>query len=162
MENNKSSESEFEEQISFFDSILGINEDSEEESNDVVQEVDSDLTGETVNNIIDETSPVIEEKVVLNERESAMEKDEILENVVDENVATEEVENQETEISFEDALKELDKIVQDLQRSDIALDKSMELFRRGTSLIQSSRKQLSEAEQEVKELLDNGEEVDFE
>ena len=62
---------------------------------------------------------------------------------------------------FEESLKELDRIVEELQRSDLALDRSMYLFRRGTELVQICRAQLNAAEHEVKELLADGSEVDY-
>ncbi len=62
---------------------------------------------------------------------------------------------------FEESLKELDRIVEELQRSDLALDRSMYLFRRGTELVQICREQLNAAEHEVKELLADGSEVDY-
>ena len=66
------------------------------------------------------------------------------------------------EISFEAALSELDSIVENLQRSDLPLDKSMLLFRRGTKLVEFCRNKLDLAEQEVKELLANDKQVDYE
>lgn len=93
------------------------------------------------------------------------EEDIVSEKIVKEEITKEEITKEENveklDISFEDALKELDQIVQELQRSDLALDKSMELFRRGTQLIQFSKEILDEAEQEVTELLKSGEEVAF-
>ncbi len=62
---------------------------------------------------------------------------------------------------FEESLRELDKIVEELQRSDLALDRSMHLFRRGTELVQICKKQLNAAEHEVKELLADGNEIDY-
>lgn len=62
---------------------------------------------------------------------------------------------------FEKSLRELDKIVEELQRSDLALDRSMHLFRRGTELVQICKEQLHAAEQEVKELLADGNEIDY-
>lgn len=71
-------------------------------------------------------------------------------------------ENEQTEkADFEKSLRELDKIVEELQRSDLALDRSMHLFRRGTELVQICKEQLHAAEQEVKELLADGNEIDY-
>lgn len=72
-----------------------------------------------------------------------------------------EVDKDLEDISFEAALKELEAILNELQSSDLALDRSMELFRRGTKLVEISRKKLDTAEQEVKEILDNGKIVDY-
>ncbi len=57
------------------------------------------------------------------------------------------------DLSFEEALQELEKIVSGLQRSDLTLDHSLALFQRGSYLAGVCRKKLDQAEQEVKVLL---------
>ncbi|GAC1462835.1 MAG: hypothetical protein NVS2B16_14540 [Chloroflexota bacterium] len=55
-------------------------------------------------------------------------------------------------LSFEQALAELEKIVERLQAPDIPLDEAVGLFRRGTELAQRSEDLLSAAELQVQEL----------
>jgi exodeoxyribonuclease VII small subunit len=55
--------------------------------------------------------------------------------------------------SFEAALDQLEKIVKELETGDLALERSIELFEKGTELSESCRKQLSAAESRVEILL---------
>lgn len=60
---------------------------------------------------------------------------------------------------FEDALSELETIVQSLESGEQSLEASLEHFERGVSLSRFCQQSLSEAEQKVKILLDeNGDE----
>lgn len=54
---------------------------------------------------------------------------------------------------FEDALKELETIVQKLERGELALAESLGLFERGMSLSEDCRKTLAAAELKVKTLV---------
>lgn len=54
---------------------------------------------------------------------------------------------------FEDALKELESIVQKMERGELKLDESLKLFERGIALTQQCRKSLDAAELKVKNLL---------
>lgn len=54
---------------------------------------------------------------------------------------------------FEDAMKELETIVQTLERGDLRLDESLRLFERGMTLAQQCRGSLDSAELKVHELL---------
>jgi len=53
---------------------------------------------------------------------------------------------------FEEALSELEKVVERLQRPDISLDEAVQLYRRGTELAQQTEALLSEAELQVQQL----------
>ena len=55
--------------------------------------------------------------------------------------------------SFEASLDELDKVVKELERGDLPLERSLELFERGVALAGACRKQLEEAEARVEILL---------
>ncbi|MGH8444995.1 MAG: exodeoxyribonuclease VII small subunit [Solimonas sp.] len=54
---------------------------------------------------------------------------------------------------FEDAMKELESIVQALERGELRLDESLRLFERGVALAQQCRGSLESAELKVHELL---------
>ena len=54
---------------------------------------------------------------------------------------------------FEDCLDRLEKIVQELERGEVPLEKSLTLFEEGMQLSGSCRKQLEEAEGKVEILL---------
>ena len=55
--------------------------------------------------------------------------------------------------SFESSLDELEKVVKELESGDLSLDRSLELFSRGTQLSDACRKQLEEAETRVEMLI---------
>jgi exodeoxyribonuclease VII small subunit len=55
---------------------------------------------------------------------------------------------------FETALKRLETLVKELEKPDLPLEKSMELFQEGTKLVALCRGILDQAEQEVKVLLE--------
>jgi len=54
---------------------------------------------------------------------------------------------------FEECLQRLDKIVQELEKGEIPLEKSLVLFEEGMQLSSACRKQLDEAEGKVEILL---------
>jgi exodeoxyribonuclease VII small subunit len=54
---------------------------------------------------------------------------------------------------FEECLQRLEKIVAELEKGDISLDRSLELFDEGMKLSGSCRKELEEAEGKVEILL---------
>jgi exodeoxyribonuclease VII small subunit len=56
-------------------------------------------------------------------------------------------------VKFEDCLQRLEKIVQELERGDVPLEKSLTLFEEGMQLSASCRKQLEEAEGKIEILL---------
>ena len=54
---------------------------------------------------------------------------------------------------FEECLQRLEKIVQDLEKGDVPLDKSLTLFEEGMQLSGACRKELEQAEGKVEILL---------
>lgn len=62
-------------------------------------------------------------------------------------------------INFEDNIKELEEIVSKLEKNDIALDESLNLFERGIKLSRQCSKMLDEAEKKVSVLLNQGDNV---
>ena len=55
---------------------------------------------------------------------------------------------------FEDAMRELEDIVQRMERGDLRLEESLQLFERGMSLSKSCRVSLDSAELRVRKLLE--------
>jgi len=58
-----------------------------------------------------------------------------------------------TEITFESSLKELERIVEELEAGDLPLEHSLELFEQGVKLSRECQKRLDEAERKVEILL---------
>ena len=54
---------------------------------------------------------------------------------------------------FEDCLQRLDKIVQELEKGEVPLEKSLTLFEEGMQLSSACRKELEDAEGKVEILL---------
>ena len=59
----------------------------------------------------------------------------------------------EKELSFEDALKRLEKITEDLEGEDISLDISLKRYEEGMKLISVCHKKLEEAKKKVELLI---------
>lgn len=55
--------------------------------------------------------------------------------------------------SFESSLKELERIVEQLEAGDLPLEQSLELFEQGVRLSRECQRRLDEAEQKVEILL---------
>ena len=55
--------------------------------------------------------------------------------------------------TFESSLDELEKVVRELEGGDLPLERSLELFERGTALSDSCREQLEAAETRVEMLI---------
>lgn len=55
-------------------------------------------------------------------------------------------------LSFEQAIAELEAVVERLQKPDVPLDEALALYRRGTELAQRSEELLSAAELQVQQL----------
>lgn len=55
--------------------------------------------------------------------------------------------------SFESSLKDLEKIVEQLEAGDLPLERSLELFEQGVRLSRDCQKRLDEAERKVELLL---------
>ena len=62
---------------------------------------------------------------------------------------------------FESALKELEKIVRELESGDISLDDSLKKFEKGIELYKSCRLTLEGAEKRIKILSDGLKEIDY-
>lgn len=60
------------------------------------------------------------------------------------------------DMKFEDAMARLEEIVGLLENGDAPLDKSLDLFEEGVSLVKLCNSKLDAAEQKVKILVDNG------
>ena len=54
-----------------------------------------------------------------------------------------------TEMSFEQAMSELEKVLGQLERGDVALDESIALYERGAALKKRCEVKLKEAEEKV-------------
>ncbi|ABG30255.1 exodeoxyribonuclease VII, small subunit, putative [Roseobacter denitrificans OCh 114] len=54
-----------------------------------------------------------------------------------------------TEMSFEQAMSELEKVLGQLERGDVALDESIALYERGAALKKRCEEKLKEAEEKV-------------
>jgi exodeoxyribonuclease VII small subunit len=66
-----------------------------------------------------------------------------------------------TEITFEQALKELESIIAQLESGELPLDESLKLFERGQTLAAQCAKLLAAAELKVKQLTLDGDLEDF-
>jgi exodeoxyribonuclease VII small subunit len=66
-----------------------------------------------------------------------------------------------TYTDFETALKELERIVEQLEGGDLPLERALELFERGVTLSRECQKRLDEAERKV-EILIKGPSGEFE
>ena len=62
--------------------------------------------------------------------------------------------------TFEESLKQLDEIVQELEVGELSLERSLDLFGRGVKLSQACRKQLEDAETKVEVLMKAGGDVE--
>ncbi len=62
-----------------------------------------------------------------------------------------------TAMSFEAAIAELEKVVSQLERGDVALDDSISLYERGAKLRAHCQKKLRDAEEKVAKLTLDGE-----
>jgi exodeoxyribonuclease VII small subunit len=56
------------------------------------------------------------------------------------------------EVSYEDAVSELEAIVTRLEHGDLSLDESLRLFERGVGLMRAASARLDEAERRIDEL----------
>ncbi len=59
-------------------------------------------------------------------------------------------------LTFEQALQELESIVQALERDDQPLEEALRLFRRGQALVQYCNRLLQEAELQVQQVVGEG------
>ena len=56
------------------------------------------------------------------------------------------------EMSFEDAMRELEAVVTQLERGDVALEESIKLYERGADLKKRCEEKLREAEAKVEQI----------
>ncbi len=57
-----------------------------------------------------------------------------------------------SEIKFEKAMTRLEKIVEELERGDLDIDKSLEIFEEGIKMSRVCSKKLTEAESKIEKL----------
>jgi len=57
-----------------------------------------------------------------------------------------------SEMKFEKAMSELEKIVEELERGDLDIDKSLEMFEKGIKMSRLCSKKLNEAEAKIEKL----------
>lgn len=69
--------------------------------------------------------------------------------------------NSSEQPDFEAALRELEELVQYMEKGDLPLEKSLETFERGVRLTRLCQDHLNKAEQRVKLLNSQGEEENF-
>ena len=55
--------------------------------------------------------------------------------------------------TFEDAMARLEQIVRAMERGDVALEESLNLFQEGTELVRSCQKLLDDAQLQVKKIM---------
>ncbi|MFW6041053.1 MAG: exodeoxyribonuclease VII small subunit [Thermoplasmatota archaeon] len=60
-------------------------------------------------------------------------------------------------MKFEEALRELEKINDQLERNQISLEKAINLYNRGIELINYCREKLEEAEGKIEKITENNE-----
>jgi exodeoxyribonuclease VII small subunit len=63
------------------------------------------------------------------------------------------------EMSFEDKLQELEKIVEKLENGELSLDESLGLFEKGIKLVRECDTNLKCAQQKVKKLIEENNDV---
>lgn len=61
----------------------------------------------------------------------------------------------EKELSFEEAIEDLEKIVSELESGELTLDKSVEKFKKGMELSNHCSKLLDDAEKSISILIEN-------
>ena len=66
----------------------------------------------------------------------------------------------EEDIKFEDAIKELEKIAEELEKGDLNLDDSVSKFEEGMKLSKKCNSLLENAEKRINILLKDGDEVE--
>ncbi|EGR3958240.1 exodeoxyribonuclease VII small subunit [Vibrio cholerae] len=62
-------------------------------------------------------------------------------------------------MSFESTIEELEQLVEQLESGDLALDEALRKFERGISLARAGQLKLDDAEQRVRILLSNSDDV---
>ncbi|MBN1154044.1 exodeoxyribonuclease VII small subunit [candidate division KSB1 bacterium] len=67
-----------------------------------------------------------------------------------------------TQKKFEDAMSELESIVEKLEKGDLTLDESLKIFERGMELSKFCYQKLNQAEQQLKKLVKKDEDFQLE
>jgi len=67
--------------------------------------------------------------------------------------------NKKEDLNFEDAIEELEKIVDDLEEGGLALKKSLEKFSRGIELIKYCNEELNKTEKKIEVLIKNDKKI---
>ncbi|WP_088072858.1 exodeoxyribonuclease VII small subunit [Gottfriedia luciferensis] len=68
----------------------------------------------------------------------------------------------QTELSFEEAIKEIETIVQKLEQGDVPLEKAIEYFQDGMKLSQICKEKLTKVEKQMTSILnEQGEQTPF-
>ncbi len=67
--------------------------------------------------------------------------------------------NKKEDLNFEDAIEELEEIVDDLEEGGLALKKSLEKFSRGIELIKYCNEELNKTEKKIEVLIKNDKEI---
>ncbi|SOC32565.1 Exodeoxyribonuclease 7 small subunit [Brochothrix thermosphacta] len=71
--------------------------------------------------------------------------------------------NEETNVTFEEAMIQLDNVVKQLENNEIGLEEAMNLYQNGVKLAALCEKQLKNAEEKMVQLVQaDGEKTDFE
>lgn len=68
---------------------------------------------------------------------------------------------QQSPLPFEDALKELEALVEKMEHGELSLEESLQCFERGVALTRHCQQALKEAEQKVEILLEKGEHAEI-
>lgn len=63
------------------------------------------------------------------------------------------------DISFEDSMKKLEEIANDLEKGDLTLDESVKKFEEGINLSKKCSDLLDNAEKKITMLINNGEDI---
>ena len=75
---------------------------------------------------------------------------------------TEEKDNQKDELSFEQAMEQLEKIVRVLEEGDVPLEKAIELYKKGMELSKVCNNKLQAVEKETTHIMkENGDTEEF-
>lgn len=67
----------------------------------------------------------------------------------------------DTSLNFEKSLKDLEKIVRELESGEVNLDESLKKFEHGIELYKNCRQTLETAEKKIKILSDSLKEIDY-
>jgi len=69
--------------------------------------------------------------------------------------------NEERELDFEGAIKEVERIIKELERKDLTLDEALKLFEQGLELINLCEDKLKQARLKVEVILKKGEKFEL-